>query len=157
MLIIDIPKKVYKELKRDNLGEYHDLYVQSDTLLLIDVFENFRNICIEIYELDPAYFLAVPGLAWEACLKKTEIELEFLTDIDTLLMVEKGIRAGICHAIHRYTKANNIYKENYAENEDLSYLIYLDANTLYGWTMSQKLPLDGFKWKKILLDLMKTS
>ena len=101
MLIIDISKKVYKELKRDNLGEYHDLYVQSDTLLLIDVFENFRNICIEIYELDPAYFLAVPGLAWEACLKKTEIELEFLTDTDTLLMVEKGIRAGICHAIHR--------------------------------------------------------
>ena len=75
----------------ENLGGYHDLYVQIDTLLLVDVFENFRNKCIEIYELDPNHFLSVPGLAWQACLKKTEVELELLTDIDMLLMVEKGI------------------------------------------------------------------
>ena len=85
------------------------MYVQSDTLLLADVFENFRNKCIEIYELDPAHFLSAPGLAWQACLKKTEVKLELLTDIDMLLMVEKGIRGGICHAIHRYAKANNKY------------------------------------------------
>ena len=153
MLIIDISKKVYKELKRDNLGEYHDLYVQSDTLLLIDVFENFRNICIEIYELGPAYFLAVPGLAWEACLKKTEIELEFLTDIDTLLTVEKELEE---EYVMQYidTQKQIIYTKKIMLE---TYLIYLDVNTLYGWTMSQKLPLDGFKWKKILLDLMKTS
>ena len=85
-----------------NLGEYHDLYIQSDTLLLADVFENFRDKCIEIYELNPAHFLSAPGLAWQACLKKTEVKLELLTDIDILLMVEKAIRGGICQATHRY-------------------------------------------------------
>ena len=90
-----------------SLGEYHDLYVQCDTLLLADVFENFRDKCIEIYELDPAHFLSAPGLAWQACLKKTKVELELLTDIDMLLMIEKGIRGGICQAIYRHAKANN--------------------------------------------------
>ena len=83
-----------------NLDEYHDLHVQSDILFLVDVFENFRNKCIGIYELDPAHFLSEPGLAWQACLKKTEVELELLTDIDMLVILEKGIRVGICHAIH---------------------------------------------------------
>ena len=102
-------KRVYKECKAKNLGDYRDLYVQSDTLLLADVSENFRKKCIEIYELDPAHFLSAPGLAWQACLKKTGVKLELLTDIDMLLMVEKGIRGGICQAIHRYAKANNKY------------------------------------------------
>ena len=110
------------------------------------MFENFRDKCIDIYELDPAHFLSAPGLAWQACLKKTEVKLELLTDIDMLLMVEKGIRGGICHAIHRYAKANNKYMKNYDKNTESSYLKYLDANNLYGWEMSQKLPVDGFKW-----------
>ena len=93
---------------KKNLGEYHDLYVQSNTLLLADVFENLRDKCIEIYELDPAHFLSAPGLAWQACLKKTGVKLELLTDIDMLLMIEKGIRGGICQAIHRHPKVNNI-------------------------------------------------
>ena len=76
------------------------MYIQTDTLLLADVFENFRNMCLKIYELDPAKFLSAPGLAWQAALKKTEVKLELLTDIDMLLMIEKGIRRGICHAIH---------------------------------------------------------
>ena len=92
------------------------IVVQSDTLLLADVFENFRSKCIEIYELDPAHFLSAPGLAWQACSKKTGVKLEFLTDIDILLMVEKGIRGGICHAIHRCAKANNNYMKNYDKN-----------------------------------------
>ena len=79
-----------------NMGDYHDLYVQTDTLLLADVFENFRNMCLEIYELDPSYFYSAPGLAWQACLKKTGVKLELLTDIDMLLMFEKGIRGGMC-------------------------------------------------------------
>ena len=83
---------VFKGFKLKNLGEYHDLYVQRDTLLLADLFENFRNTCLEEYELDPAYFLSLPGLAWQACLKKTSIKLELLTDYDMLLMVEEGIR-----------------------------------------------------------------
>ena len=88
------------------------MHVQSDTLLLADVFENFRRKCIEIYELDPSHFLSAPGLAWQACLKKTEVELELLTNIDMFLMVEKGIQGGICHAIHRYARANNKYMKN---------------------------------------------
>ena len=85
------------------------MYVQSDTLLLADVFENFRNKCIQINELDGAHFLPAPGLAWQVCLKKTEVELELLTNNYMLLMVEKGTRGGICQAIHRYAEANNKY------------------------------------------------
>ena len=109
-------QKLWHAFKIKNLGEYHDLYVQTDTLLLSDAFENFRNICLKIYELDPVYFVSAPGLAWQACLKKTKVELELLTDIDMLLMVEKGTRGGICQAIHRYVKANNKYMKNYDKN-----------------------------------------
>ena len=137
---------VFKIFKLKNLEEYHDLYVQSDTLLLADVFENFRNKCLEAYELDPAHFLSLSGLAWQACLKKTNIELELLTDYDMLLMVEEGIRGGICHSIHRYAKANNKYMNNYDKNKESSYIQYLDANNLYRWAMSQKLPVNKFKW-----------
>ena len=138
-------KKVFKEFKLKHLGDYHDLYVQSDTLLLSDVFENFRNICIKVYELNPAHFLSAPGLAWQSCLKKTKIKLELLTDVDMLLMVEKGIRGGICHAIYRYAKANNKYMKNNNKYKEESFIQYLDANNLYGWGMSQKLPVSGFK------------
>ena len=137
---------VFKGFKLENLGDYHDLYVQSDALLLTDVFNNFRDMCIKEYELDPAHFLSLPGLAWEACLKKTNIELELLTDYDMLLMVEEGIRGGICHSVHRYAKANNKYMKNYNNNEESSYIKYLDANNLYGWAMSKKLAVKGFKW-----------
>ena len=96
--------------------------VQIDTLLLADVFENFRNNCIEIYELDPAHFLSAPKLSWQACLKKTRVKLDLLTDIDMLLIVEKGIIGGICHSIHRYSKANNKYMKNYDKDMESSYL-----------------------------------
>ena len=138
--------KVFKIFKLENLGDYHDLYVQSDTLLLADVFENFRDMCIKVYELDLIHFVSLPGLAWQACLKKTNIELELLTDYDMLLMIEEGIRGGICHSIHRYAKANNKYMKNYNNNEESSYIQYLDANNLYGWAMSKKLPVNGFRW-----------
>ena len=137
---------VFKRFKLKNLGEYRNLYVQSDFSLLTDVFKNFRNKCLEVFELDPAHFLSLPGVAWQACLKKTNVKLELLTDYDILLMVEEGIRGGICHSIHRYAKANNKYMENYDENKESSYIQYLDANNLYGWAMSQKLPKSNFKW-----------
>ena len=139
-------QKVWDTLNIKNLGEYHDLYVQSDTALLADVFESFRDKCLEIYELDPAHFLSAPGLAWQACLKKTQVELELLTDNDMLLMFEEGIRGGMCQATHRYAKANNKYMNNHDKNNESSYLEYLDANNLYGWAMSQKLPVRNFKW-----------
>ena len=94
-------------------------------------------------------FLSAPGLAWRACLKKKGVKLELLEEVDILLMVERGIRGGICHAIHRYAKANNKYMKNYDKNKEWSYIQRLDAKNLYGWEMSQKLPVDGFKWKKI--------
>ena len=137
---------VFKKFKLKNLGEYHDLYVQSDTLLLADVFENFRNMRIKVYELDPVHFLSLPGLAWQACLKKANVKLELFIDYDMLLIVEEGIRGGICHSIHRYAKANNKNMKNYDKNKESSYIQYLDANNLYGWKMSQKLPVNGFKW-----------
>ena len=116
--------------------------------MLADVFKKFRNKCLEIYGLDPEYFVSTPGLAWQACLKKTEIKLELLTDYDMILMIEKGIRGGICQATHRYVKANNKYMKNYDKNSESSYIEYLDANNLYGWAMSIKLPVKGFKWLK---------
>ena len=137
---------VFKRFKLENLGQYHDLYVQSDTLLLADVFENFRDMCVKVYELDPGHFLSLPGLGWQACLKKTNIELELLTDYDMLLMVEERIRGGICHSIHRYAKASNKYIKNYNKDEESSYIQYLDANNLYGWAMSKKLSVNGFRW-----------
>ena len=100
---------------------------------------------IKVYEFDPAHFLSLSGLAWQACLKKPNVKLELLTDYDMLLIVEEGIREGICHSIHRYAKANNKYMNNYDKNKESSYIQYLDANNLYGWAMSQKLPVNGFK------------
>ena len=123
-------------------------HVQSDTLLLAEVFEKFRNMCIKVYKLDLAHFLYAPGLAWQACLKKTEIKLELLTDADMLLMVEQVIRGGICHVIYRYAKPNNKYMKNYNKDKEEEFLQYLADNNLYGWAMSQKLPVSGFKWKK---------
>ena len=128
------------------MGEYHDLYVQSDTSLLVDMFENFRDKCIEIYELDPARFLSAPGLSWQACLKKTGVKLGLLTDNDMLLMFEEGTRGGMCHATCRYAKANNKYMKSYDENIESSFLEYTDANNLYGWTMCKKLAVSDFKW-----------
>ena len=107
---------VFKRFKLRNLGEYRDLYTQSDTLLLADVFENFRNTCLKVYELDPAHFLSLPGLAWQAYLKKTSAKLESLTDYDILLMVEEGIRGGISHVIHNIKVELDL--SNYATKKD---------------------------------------
>ena len=106
-------KKVWKNFKIKDLNDYYDLYVQKDTLLLADAFENFRNMCPKIYNLYPGHFLSAPGLAWQVALKKAGVKLELLTGIDMLIMVDKGIRGGICHAIHIYAKANNKFVKNY--------------------------------------------
>ena len=139
-------RKVWKEFEIKNMGEYHDLYLLTDTILLANVFESFRNVCMENYGLDPGHFYAAPGLAWKACLKKTEIVSELLQDMDMLLMFERGIRGGITQAVHRYASANNPYMEECDKNKETNYLQYLDANNLYGWAMSQPLPTGEFRW-----------
>ena len=98
------------------------------------------------YGLDP-YFYSAPGLAWPAWLKKTNVKTELLTDYPMLLMIEiEGIRGGMCQSTHRYAEANNRYMKNYDKKTESSYLTYLDANNLYGWAMSQKLPVNRFMW-----------
>ena len=107
-------------------------YMFKVTHYCLQMFENFRNKCLEIYVLDPVQFLPAPGLAWQTFLKKSEVKLELLTDYYMILMIEKGIRGGICQATHRYAKANNKYMKNYDKNIESSYIEYLDANNLYG-------------------------
>ena len=109
------------------------------------MFENFRDKHIEIDKLDPAYFLTTPGLSWWACLKKTGVKLELLTDEDMFLTYEKGIRGGMCQVTCKYTETNNKYMKDYDKNKGSSFLIYVDANNLYGCAMSKKLLVDGFK------------
>ena len=106
-------EKSMEKFLNEKSSEYHDLYVQSDILLLAYVFEIFHNKCIKINELDPAHFLSAPGLAWLVCLKKPKVESELLTDIDMLLMIEKDIRGEKCHSVHRYARTNNKYIKNY--------------------------------------------
>ena len=86
-------QKVWDVFEIKTLGEYHDLYIKIDTLLLADMFEDFRNKCLEIYELDPIYFVSAPGLAWQVCLKKTGVKLELITDNDMILMIKEGLGA----------------------------------------------------------------
>ena len=140
-------RKVWETFGMKTLQDYHDLYNEADVLLLADVFENFRDICIKKYELDPAHYYTAPGLAWDAALKVTKVELELLSDIDMLLMIEKGIRGGVSMISTRYGKANNKYMgDSFNSSEPSKYIQYLDANKLYGRAMSRLLPTHGFKW-----------
>ena len=143
----DHAKRIWKEFGVKNLGEYHDLCLKSDVLLLADVFEEFRNVCMENYSLDPAWYYTSPGLSWDALLKHSGVKLELLTDPDKLLLFEKGIRGGISMISNRFGKANNKYMgEKYDPRSPSKYLAYLDANNLYGWAMMKPLPVGDFKW-----------
>ena len=139
-------KNVWNTFNLKNMGEYHDLYLASDILLLADVFENFRKTCLKYYKLDPCHYFTSPGLSWDAMLKMTGIKLELMTDIDMFQFIEKGLRGGISYIANRYGKANNKYMKEYDEKASSKYIMYLDANNLYGWAMSQYLPTGRFRW-----------
>ena len=127
------------------MGDYNDLYLKSDILLLADVFENFCKTCLQYYKLDPTHYFTSPGLSWDAMLKMTGIKLELMTDVDTFQFIEKGTRGGISYIANRYGESNNKYMKEYNLEKPSKYIHYLDANNLYGWSMSQCLPTGGFK------------
>ena len=139
-------QNVWKTFNMKSLRDYHDLYNKADVLQLADVFENFRDVCIKSYKLDPAWYYTAPGLAWDGMLKITKIELEQLLDYDMILMIEAGIRGGISTVTHRYARANNKYMSDYDASKPSVFILYLDANSLYATAMSRALPSHGFKW-----------
>ena len=121
----------------NTMGDYHDLYLKTDVLLLADVFEKFINTCLEYYGLDPCHYFSSPGLSWNAMLKMTGIELKLASDIHIHLSIEKRMRGGISYIAKRYSKANNKHMQSNDANNPSKLITYLDANNLYGWAMSQ--------------------
>lgn len=139
-------QNIWNAFEIKNLGEYSDLYLKTDVLLLADIFENFRDITMKTHKLDPCQYYTLPGLSWDSMLRYTEVRLELLQDYDMILMVDRGIRGGICQVSHRYIKANNKYTDEYDENEKSTFISYQDCTNLYGHAMSQPLPVDSFEW-----------
>ncbi|XP_055308053.1 uncharacterized protein LOC129572153 [Sitodiplosis mosellana] len=148
----DFAKEVWDKFNIKDLGEYSDLYLKTDVLLLADVFENFRKTCQNIYKLDPANYYTAPGLSFDAMLRYTNVQLELFTDVDMLMFVERGIRGGISQCSTRYIQANNKFMDNYNPNKETSYIMYLDANNLYGHSMMQHLPHNNFQWSDVKFD-----
>ena len=130
----------------NTLGDYHDLYLKTDVLLLADVFEKFMSTCLDYYGLDLCHYFSSPGLSWDAMLNMTKTKLDLILDIIMYLFIEKRMRGGICYIAKTHSKANNQYMECYDSSTESKYITYLDANNLYGWAMSQYLPYSGFKW-----------
>ena len=143
-------QKVWRILKCKNLGDYNDHYLRIDVLLLCDIFERFRSHCHKIYKIDPAHCYTAPSLAFNAMLKTVKRPLPLLTDYNKLLMIESGIRGGFCNVSKRHVVASNRYTSRDPNIDGLpeNYLLYIDANNLYGWSMSQYFPDGNFEWVK---------
>lgn len=139
-------KSVWNEFSICDLGQYTDLYLKTDVLLLTDIFENFRKTCKRHYHLDPAFYVTAPSLSFDAMLFKTSIELELIDDFAMVNMIQSGIRGGVCLCSQRYAKANNEFIEGYDPLMPESYIVYIDCNNLYGYSMSQTLPLSNFRF-----------
>ena len=137
---------MFRRFNCEHLGDYHDLYLKTDVLLLADVFEDFRRACLGSYKLDPAHYISAPGLSWDAMLKRTGVKLDLLSDVNMYQFIEKGMRGGTSYISHRYARANNKYMINHDPGKPSSYIMYYDANNLYGWAMSEELPYGKFKW-----------
>ena len=140
-------KQIWKHFDIKNMGEYHDLYLKTDVLLLTDVFENFRDMCLSYYGLDPVYYYTLPNFAFDAMLKLTGIEFDLVYDQEMYEMIEAGLRGGMTQTTCKKVEANNKYMgSDYDKNKASSYINYLDANNLYGLSMIQKLPYRSLKW-----------
>ncbi|XP_070529802.1 uncharacterized protein [Cardiocondyla obscurior] len=137
---------IWQRFSIQTLGEYSDLYLKTDVLLLADIFENFRDSCIVSYKLDPAYYYTLPGFTWDAMLKHTGVKFELLTDIDMVMFIERGIHGGLSQCSSRYACANNKYMQSYDSSKSSTYLMNFDVNNLYGWAMCQPLPYADFQW-----------
>ena len=139
-------QKVWEAFGCKTMRDYHDLYLKTDVLLLADIMSEFRRVCKRVYDLDALHYYTAPGLAWDAILKYTKIELDLISDPNMYQMIEKGIRGGISTIMKRYTKANNKHTKGYDKDKMSIYIPYLDANNLYGWAMSKPLPYKNFCW-----------
>ncbi|KAL7307441.1 hypothetical protein TKK_0000620 [Trichogramma kaykai] len=144
---------VWNTFQIQTLGQYSDLYLKTDVLLLADVFENFRDSCMQHYGLDSAHYYTTPGFTWSAMLKHTKVKLDLISDVDMAIFIEKAIRGGLCQISNRFGKANNRYMgADYNKDERDSYLMYFDVNNLYGHAMSQALPTGNFEWMTEVID-----
>jgi hypothetical protein len=137
---------IWRDFKCRTLSDYMIHYLKTDTLLLADVFEYFRSMCLQGYELDPVYYVSAPHLSFDAMLKMTKIELELLTDVEMYNFLDHNIRGGICVVSNRHITANNYYLPSFDPEKPISYLLYLDANSLYASAMAECLPYKGFRW-----------
>ena len=138
--------KVWNVFSMKTFGEYHNLYLKCDVLLLCDVFEKFIDTCLEYYGLDPCNHFSSPGSAWDAMLKMSGVRLRLIDDIDMHLFIEKGMRGGISYIAKRYCRANNEFVKGYDKDKEKSFITYWDVNNLYGAAMLEHLPYDEFKW-----------
>ena len=133
----DHAQQVWKSFNCKPLGGYHDLYLKTDVVLLAGM---------DAYKLHPLHYYTAPGLSLDALLKQTKTVVELLADIDMHLFTEKCMRGGICMVSKRHAKANNPHTADYNPEKTNNFIMYYDANNLYGWAMSQPLPYSGFKW-----------
>jgi len=143
-----LAQEVWKKAGCSTFADYLTLYLKTDVVLLADVFEAFRTMCTTYYGLDPCHYFTLPGFSWDAMLKMTGVKIACFKEgeDDMLAMVQRGMRGGISMISTRYAEANNPLMTTYNPEEPTSHLMYLDANNLYGWAMSQALPLGDYKW-----------
>ena len=154
----EMAQQVWDTFRMKTLWNYHDLYLISDVLLLADVLNMFRDMCFQNYNMEPLHSFTAPGFAWQAALKMTNADLELISEKDIYTFLEAGKRGGVSTISHRYAKANIPNHKDFDPNLPPSYLIYLDANNLYGWAMTQRLPTGEFKWVKVnLRDVLDTA
>ena len=137
---------VYKTTGCQNLLHYMQLYVKTDAVILCDVFESFRKLCMEYYGLDCCHYMSLPGFSWDAMLKMTGVQLEYMTDLSMYTFIEDNLRGGVTTTNHRHFKANNQYLDDFSSEEPSSFIHYVDSNNLYGASMSQKMPTGNFRW-----------